>query len=328
MNETQAIIRTGSRAVEAVKLDAGRFRELIERFLDGGADVADATKRLYRFGLGRLAAWLEDQGVENPLREDLVRFKEDLKGQMAPGSGNAVLTSVRAFFSWTDAARIYPDIAGKIKGFKRTPGHRRDPWTLEQILAALAAVPTDSIIGLRDRAIIVLLARTGARTIELIRADLGDVKNKGSETVLYYQGKGRSEKSEFKILDAETLLALREYLADRGETDLEAPLFCSESDRNQCSRLTTRTMRAIVKARFRAVGVDDPRLSAHSLRHFFGTNSGENGATLKARQLTMGHASSATTEIYDHGRDRMGPGAAERFISSFGLAAHEVSNAV
>jgi site-specific recombinase XerD len=69
----------------------------------------------------------------------------------------------------------------------------------------------------------------------------------------------------------------------------------------------------VVKSRFRAVGVDDPRLSAHSLRHFAASNALKNGASLMAVQAMLRHSSITTTQIYLHGIDRMA-GAAERFV--------------
>ena len=48
----------------------------------------------------------------------------------------------------------------------------------------------------RDYAIFNLLVRTGLRTIELERADIGDIRAQGAQAVLYVQGKWRAEKDE------------------------------------------------------------------------------------------------------------------------------------
>lgn len=42
----------------------------------------------------------------------------------------------------------------------------------------------------------------GLRTIEVIKADIGDLKTVGAFTVLYVQGKGREEKTEYIKISA------------------------------------------------------------------------------------------------------------------------------
>lgn len=55
----------------------------------------------------------------------------------------------------------------------------------------------------------------GLRTIEVVRADVEDLRTLGSKTVLYVQGKGKDEKSDYVIITREVEKAIRSYLATR-----------------------------------------------------------------------------------------------------------------
>src|SRR5690606_41293923 len=104
----------------------------------------------------------------------------------------------------------------------------------------------------------------------------------------------------------------REYLAARGAHDDDAPLFASLSNRNRGQHMTTRSISAVVKTRLRAVGLDTPRLTAHSLRHTAITLAVQGGASLHQAQAMAGHRDPKTTMIYFHNTDRIEQAAEKR----------------
>jgi integrase/recombinase XerC/integrase/recombinase XerD len=169
------------------------------------------------------------------------------------------------------------------------------------------------LTGKRDLALLNLLIRTGLRTIEVIRADIGDIRQQGTEALLWIQGKGQDAKDQFVILTDNTLRPIYEYLQARGARDKDKPLYASISDRNNGTRLTTRSVRRIVKERLRSIGIDSERLTAHSLRHTTITLSLEAGATIQEAQALGRHANINTTLIYAHNIDRL-KNAPERLI--------------
>ena len=116
------------------------------------------------------------------------------------------------------------------------------------------------------------------------------------------------------LLVEETLRPLRAYLSARGRLKETEPLFASGSRRNTGEALTTRSISRIVKERLRAVGLDDSRLTAHSLRHTAITLSIKGGASLQQAQAMARHTDPKTTLIYFHNLARIEAGA-ERFIS-------------
>lgn len=158
------------------------------------------------------------------------------------------------------------------------------------------------------------MLRTGLRTIEVIKADVGDIRQQSGEAVLWIHGKGRDSKDEFVLLTQDTLKPIYEYLQVRGRTNGADPLFASLSDRNKNKRLTTRSIRRIVKQHLRGIHIDSDRLTANSLRHTFATLALLNGAPLIQVKEAMRHNSIETTMIYAHSLDRISNGA-ERYVS-------------
>ena len=91
---------------------------------------------------------------------------------------------------------------------------------------------------------------------------------------------------------------LSDYLNKRND-DYD-PLFISHKGQVG-SRLTTRTIRGIIKDLLRAIDIDDKRYSAHSLRHSLATILIKNAhGTLAEAQQILRHKDISTTEIYNH----------------------------
>ena len=149
-----------------------------------------------------------------------------------------------------------------------------------------------------------LMITGGLRTIEVVRADISDLRNIGECTALFVQGKGREEKTEYIKISPEVERAIRTYLTKRGSKDESEPLFTSTSNNNAGQRLTTRTVSEIVKGRLKSAGYDSNRLTAHSLRHTAVTLSLLAGKDITEVQQFARHSNIATTMIYNHALDK------------------------
>ena len=175
----------------------------------------------------------------------------------------------------------------------------------KQLRLVLSTIERDSLKGKRNYAIMTLMCVGGLRTIEVIRANVEDMRRLGDFTVLYIQGKGRKDRTEFVKLPGPVFDAINDYLKERCNVNEKDPLFISTSNRNANSRLTTRTISGIAKQAMRKAGFDSPRLSAHSLRHSAVTLSLLAGADLADVQSFARHSSITTTQIYSHAVDRI-----------------------
>ena len=89
----------------------------------------------------------------------------------------------------------------------------------------------------RDYAIINLIVRTGLRTIEVHRANVEDIKMRGSQRILEIQGKGHNDKNNFVMLTPKAYKPIEDYLNARGVKDNTEPLFTSKSNRTRSERI-------------------------------------------------------------------------------------------
>lgn len=307
MNEL--IISDQSRALTAQKaLSADLFSRFIS-FLD----AKPKTVETYTRALRQLFNYLSLNGsLQNPTRDDILAFREELKASgHKPTTVTNYINATRLFFQWTEQEGLYPNIAAHIKGAKLDRDFKKSYLTSRQVKAVLEKVERDSLHGLRDYAMLVLMVTGGLRTIEVSRANIGDLRTAGDNTVLFVQGKGRDEKTEYIKVDAKVEEALRYYLKARGENNPEAPLFASLSNNSRGQRMTTRAISGVVKEHLREAGYDSDKLTAHSLRHTAVTLSLLAGKDITEVQQFARHANIATTMVYNHALDKAKNGCSE-----------------
>lgn len=285
--------------------------ELFKRYIDF-LDSSPKTVETYTRALRQLFNYFSFNGITQPTRADILAFRDDLKASgHKPTTVQSYITATKIFFSWTEQEGLYPNVADHLKGAKLDREHKKDYLTSRQVKEVLAGVDRSTEQGLRDYAMLFLMVTGGLRTIEVSRANIGDLRTLGDNSVLYVQGKGREEKTDYVKLSAPAEQAIRAYLKARGEKDEEAPLFSSTSNNNRGARLTTRSVSGIVKKRLQQAGYDSEKLTAHSLRHTAVTLSLLAGKDITEVQQFARHANIATTMIYNHALDKAKNGCSE-----------------
>lgn len=285
--------------------------DLFNRFISF-LDAKPKTIETYTRALRQLFNYFSFNGITQPQREDIIAFREELKASgHKPTTIQNYIVATKLFFSWTAQEGLYPNIAEHLKGAKLNRDHKKDYLTSRQVKEVLEGVERDSLKGLRDYAILTLMVTGGLRDIEVSRADIGDLRTAGESTVLYIQGKGRDEKTDYIKISPQVERAIRAYLTARGTVGDTEPLFTSTSNNNSGQRMTTRSISGIVKNRLKQAGYDSPRLTAHSLRHTAVTLSLLAGRDLAEVQQFARHANIATTMIYNHSIEQAKNGCSE-----------------
>ena len=267
-------------------------------------DAAPRTVQTYNGNIRQFIKWMQQNGIKQPTRQDIITFREELKERCKPSTVQNYITSLRLFFRWTAQAGLYPDIADHIKGAKLDSSHKKDYLSAAQIKDILATIDTSTAKGKRDYSILSLMVTGGLRDIEVTRANIEDLAQKSGYTVLYLQGKGREERTEYIKVVPEVEMHLREYLRTRKEAKGKQPLFTSLSNNNKGERLTPKSISSIVKQRLINAGYNSERLTAHSLRHSAVTISLLGGLPLEEVQQFARHKNISTTQIYAHNLDR------------------------
>lgn len=275
-------------------------------------DASPKTVETYSKNIRRFFAYLVENGITQPQREDIVAYRDYLKLEHKPTTVQGYLAAVKLFFQWTAQEGLYPNVAQRVKGAKLDNEHKKDYLTTKQVNKLLGAVDRDSLKGLRDYAILSVMVTTGLRETSIVNANIGDIRTAGDATALFYKGKGHEEKATYVKLAEPVEEAVRAYLKARGETDPEAPLFSSIANRNNGERMTTRSVSRIAKTRLIDVGLESDRLTGHSLRHTAATLNLLNGGTVEETQQLLDHANINTTLIYSHALERAKNNSEER----------------
>lgn len=296
---------TGVPAISPLPAQRQDLQAAFQRYIEY-LDATPRTAQAYICNVRQFVKWLNLHGIEQPERRDIIAYRDDLKARCKPSTVQAYIIALRLFFKWTATEGIYPNIADGIKGAKVDTIHKRDYLTAAAIKEILSAIDTRTAKGKRDYSLLMIMATGGLRDIEVSRANIEDIQTSGGNLVMYLQGKGRDEKAEFVKIRPEAARAIKAYLATRWDgSEPAAPLFVSMSNHNKGQRMTTRSISAAVKARLRAAGYDNPRLTAHSLRHSAVTLALASGIPLDEVQQFARHRNISTTQIYQHNLDRI-----------------------
>jgi len=300
--------RGAARSFDADSLLADWLADMQGKVAAG--EMSPATHTTYSRGMRRFLAWVGERHLERIGPQALREWKADLaRGGHKPGGVNTFYGGVRAFFHWAVAERglAYNPCAGVPSAPRGPARHKREALGDAEVLRVLAQPDPATTEGKRDRALLYLMAYTGLRQCEVQRATLGDLRTNG-RLKLAVQGKGRAEADEVVYLVQPDLVdALYTWLAvhPRGH-DPAAPLFCSVGRRNYGEALALRTLRAIVKAHYRAAGVVDPRKTTHSLRHSFVSNLIRRGVSPVRIMAASRHRRLDTLLLYAHETEREG----------------------
>ncbi len=175
--------------------------------------------------------------------------------------------------------------------------------TDRQLDAMLAAADAD---GPRTSAIVALLANSGIRVGELIAANVEDIKEHQGHLVLVVMGKGARQRNV--PVPPSVYVKIDAYLVSRGDCSRlpdrkgysgAAPLVMTSTGR----RMSRLQVRRDLKRVARAAGLSESlvaQISPHVTRHSYATSLIEDGEPIREVQRALGHASTATTERYDH----------------------------
>jgi len=168
--------------------------------------------------------------------------------------------------------------------------------SVDEMFRLLDSIQTDSLLGLRNRAIFETLYSTGIRVSELSEMNISDV----DFTAALVQVSGKGNKQRLVPIGQKAVTAIKAYRSllemHTGGADInKGPLFLNRFQR----RLSSRSIARILKELVAAVGLLTP-ISPHALRHTFATHMLDAGADLRAVQELLGHKSLSTTQKYTH----------------------------
>jgi integrase/recombinase XerC len=260
------------------------------------------TLRAYLADLAQYAAYLAArQAPLIPSSAALVRgFVVGAAGQAGPVSLARKLSAIRSLYRFLVKEGLASTNPARAVASPRQP--RRLPEVLpEEEAAALVESPSaeESLLHLRDRALLELLYASGLRVSELTGLDLGGIDL--AEGVVRVVGKRSKER--LVPVGRQAREAIARYLAEARPRLAARPagrragqaLFLNFRG----GRLTGRSVARLLDGWVERIGL--PRhVHPHVLRHCFATHLLSNGADLRGIQELLGHASLSTTQRYTH----------------------------
>ena len=280
---------------------------------------SEETRRAYRSDLDQFSAHAgimpgEWERLATIRPEQVSRWRDQLASAGQAGSSiRRKLTTLRSLFSYL---QIYGYTgANPAHGkFVKAPPVARDGKTVgltpSDCRRLLDAPDTATPAGLRDHALIAILAYSGCRVGELVRLRIRDYRASGEHKILAIRGKGGKERTT--PLHVEAVERLAQWLACPGISDDPAkPLFpAARSPRGmgregfRAEPMSTRAVEKLI-GRYVATLKLDPNVTVHSLRVTALTTARERGCDIIELQEFAGHADPRTTLGYIRSGDRL-----------------------
>lgn len=260
--------------------------ELIDSFLSAKRveGCSDKSMHYYRSTLNNAIRKI-GKNIRHITTDDLRSYLNDY--QQTSGATKVTVDNIRrilsSFFSWLeDEDYIVKSPVRRIHKVKvgKTVKETYSDEALEQM--------RDHCEGIRDLALIDLLASTGMRVGELVKLNRNDIDFENRECIVT----GKGDKQRRVYFDARTKIHLQRYLAER--VDDNPALFVSllaPNDRLQISG---------VEIRLRRLGreLNIPKVHPHKFRRTLATMAIDKGMPIEQVQHLLGRQSLDTTLQY------------------------------
>ena len=326
------IVKYNARGDTVAEYNVGRPPAIVEAAGDAArfayaeffhAEIANEnTHRAYRRAVNRFLAWCDAHGL--PLHQispahvgEYIRALRIEPRRTAPDETRSRpaskptrklhLAAIRQFFDRLVVRHVVIlNPAASVRGPRHQVREGKTPAiSPRQARAVLRRIDTQSVVGLRDRAIVATMIYTAARAGAVAKLRLGDFYTDGRQWFFRLDEKGG------KVRDIPCRHDLEGYVQDylraaaiAGE-DPAAPLFRTAQGRTR--RLTRngvsgKDVLRMAKRRFRDAGLPAARLTCHTFRATTITDLLSQGVPLEDVQHLAGHADPRTTRLYDRRR--------------------------
>lgn len=233
--------------------------------LFGSLDINPTTRNDYELRTPLFMDFIKKNGLT---RNSYLEYKRHLasRADFSVATKAKYLTVAKVILKELNRQGYLPtDITSTIKGFKQSKKHKRDGINDKEMVKLMETVKElpDNPETARIKAILSLLTLQGLRQVEVTRLNVSDIDLvAGTAMVL---GKGRDDK-ELVYLHPETVKTLSEYL--KANKVKSGAVFTSKSNNSHNHRLTTRSIRGMVKVLLTHLGIAK---TTHGFRHYFTT---------------------------------------------------------
>jgi integrase/recombinase XerD len=283
--------------------------ELLDEFSDTlwlEDGLSRNTLESYRRDLNKFALWLQQhrnvqllQGTHADIQGFLAHLVVEQKAR-ATSTSRAISSLKRLYQYSLRQGKISADPTLQI-ATPKIPRSLPKTLTEQDVELLLNAPDTNTVLGLRDRAMLEVLYASGLRVSELVGLSVAQVSL--DMGVVRVMGKGSKER--LVPLGEEALEWIRRYLEETRSALLNHQISDTMFVTARGKGMTRQMFWYLIKRHAKHGGLQKP-LSPHTLRHAFATHLLNHAADLRVVQLLLGHANISTTQIYTHvARERL-----------------------
>jgi integrase/recombinase XerD len=269
--------------------------------------LATGTLNSYRSRLDRFREYvrerLEDKAPNEVTSQEILEYVEYLRRERdnKDDAVNHAVTVLKCFYRAMVAMGHLGPNDNPMKDFPKMKGPRkRVPLFLseEEVESLLNEPRMDTVLGLRDRAILTLFVGTGIRASECASLKDADVYLHPEEGWIKVTGKGGDER--VIPLNEDVVEALSDYEKARGEVSQGEPFFRS---RNK-GGMSRNAMYERVRTNARRAGIRT-RVFPHRLRHTFALQLAKARERIQVIRDLLGHRCVSSTNVYMRTTDEM-----------------------
>jgi site-specific recombinase XerD len=275
------------------------------------------TREAYARAVGRFLAWCEGKGLRDLRAITPVVVAAYI--EQLPASKPTIkqhLSAIRQCFDWlVTGGTLEANPAASVRGPKYVIKKGKTPvLDTEQTRALLEAIDTDTIVGLRDRALIAVMVYSFARVSAVIGMRVEDYYPNGKRWWFRLHEKGGKFHEVPAHHKAEDFMDA--YLKEAGiAADLKGPLFRTVNRKRQLTKQSMHRNDAIRMIKRRGRGVNlPPGICCHTFRATGITAYLENGGTIEHAQAIAVHESPRTTKLYNRTSDSITLDEIERIL--------------
>jgi integrase/recombinase XerD len=270
-----------------------------EAYLREQRGLTDATiyhcvRFLHRFMAFRFGGGLGDMSAITP--DDVARFMHEIMGRKTPYRDRTPPTHLRNLFRFLFwSGKTKRDLASSLPRVAiRRASHVSRSLRPEEIERLLDASWSHDVVGRRNYAMLMLLARLGLRATEVIAIELDDIDWRAGTILI--RGKGKLH--DRMPLPEDAGEAVVDYIRN-GRRGSSRILFVSSKPPYR-PFADSQILNATLAAVFEATGLRPPQkyIGSHLLRHSLATDLLRKGASLDEIGDVLRHRSRASTAIY------------------------------
>jgi len=281
------------------------YIRIFEQYLSAERNASAHTSRGYLHDCAEFDLFLQEKGYAAEGLADIDNFTvrawlASLARNNKKSSQARKLSSIKAFFRFLKQQGVIENNPAQPVKTPRQDKYLPRHLSVDEMFAVLDSMPGESLLQVRDRAIIELLYSSGIRVSELTALNRNGLELAAGSIRVF----GKRRKERIVPVGKKAATGIERYIAESSNlcrkiygdgAQKKLPLFLNRDG----GRLTARSIGRIVDRYILQAGLLR-KMSPHGMRHSFATHMLNAGADLRAIQEMLGHESLSTTQKYTH----------------------------